>query len=126
MNLELWDVSGHLGKLQLDKDTVRVYRSQRTIKCIAPPTSLSTANGVIVVGESNGSIQLFDVRAKDECLQMFCDHKSSITDLYVVGELKAYACAKLAFKNVHVSVPDGVKAYCKYHPLAWPQTMQAH
>lgn len=66
-----------------------LYRSKRTIQCSAPPTSLSAANGVIVVGESNGSIQLFDARlkgGKEGCLQTFSDHKGSVTDLYVVRE----------------------------------------
>lgn len=88
MTLELWDVSGRFGKSQRAQDNTRVYRSQRTIQCSAPPTSLSAANGMLVVGESNGHAQLFDARlkgGKEGCLQMFSDHKGPITDLYVVS-----------------------------------------
>lgn len=89
-SLEVWDVSERFGRACQTQDNTRVYRSQRTINCVAPPTSLSAANGVIVVGQSNGGIQLFDTRLKggtEGCLQMFSDHKGSITDLYVVSEV---------------------------------------
>lgn len=88
--LELWDTSECTVKSQQSHENARVYRSQRTFQCLAPPTSLSVSNGVIVVGESDGSIQLFDAKLKggvEGCLQTFSDHKGSITDLYVVGEV---------------------------------------
>lgn len=84
LNLELWDVSEHLSQTQRaqDETTRRIYRSKRTIPCSAPPTSLSAANGLIVAGESNGNVQLFDTTGK--CLQTFSNHKGPVTDFYVV------------------------------------------
>ena len=68
-----------------------MYHSQRTIQCMAPPTSLSVAHGMIVVGEGSGMLELFDAMVKDGregCLQAFSDHKGPITDVYVVRAME--------------------------------------
>lgn len=90
MNIELWDVAGHLKKLKqeqtLDPD-VNMYNCQRTITCQAPPTALAIVNGMIVVGESSGRIELFKASLQSTSgghLLEFLDHKGEVTDIYAV------------------------------------------
>lgn len=91
--IELWDVTGKIKSRQgqATYDNGKIYNSQRVITCSATPTALSAANGVLVVGEASGNIQLFDAGLKGEghgCLQQFTgDHKGAITDLYVVSAI---------------------------------------
>ena len=108
--IELWDISGKMKSKDgpahhtSDDDGIKLYHSLRTITCQAPPTALSVCgNGVLVVGEEDGRVELFDASrsgkgkgkgeesassssgATQECLQMFSDHKGAITDMHVVS-----------------------------------------
>ena len=86
----LWDVAGQMKShdSRTPHDLNKMYHSQRAITCRATPTVLAAANGVMVVGLSDGRVQLYECAVKGEgCLQEFADHKAAITDMYVVSLL---------------------------------------
>lgn len=86
INIELWDLGSHLDALVRAKrslyDQKNIYSPVRTIANEVPPICMGVSNGLLITGDGNGHLRVLDVKNGTR-LQVFQDHRGSITDLHV-------------------------------------------
>ena len=58
----------------------------KEVKLSCLPHSVAYSNGVLIVGDQNGSVKVMDT-SSGKCLQEFTDHKGPVTDIYAVSQL---------------------------------------
>ena len=96
--MDLWDVAAHMEKLRKSSrslyDDTNMHNPLRTIACDAPLISMSTANGLIIAGNTGGNVSVLDPLEKAApggSLQKFSDHKGSVMDIYAVSSVNIFS-----------------------------------
>ena len=96
--MDLWDVAAHMEKLRKSSrslyDDTNMHNPLRTIACDAPLVSMSTANGLIIAGDTGGNVSVLDPSEKAAPggpLQKFSDHKGSVMDIYAVSSVNIFS-----------------------------------
>ena len=96
--MDLWDVATHMEKLRKNScslyDDTNMHNPLRTIACDVPLVSMSTANGLIIAGDTDGNVSVLDPSEKAAPggpLQKFSDHKGTVTDIYAVSSVNIFS-----------------------------------
>lgn len=92
-NVDLWDVGAHLEKIRKSSrstyNDTNMHSPLRTLNSDVPLTSMSMANGLMIVGDVGGNLRVLDPSDKPTvaggCLQKFSDHMGMVTDVYSVS-----------------------------------------